>query len=63
MYEEARRNEQRLLAELDTAREIQRQLLPRGAREVRDWTSQLLTFPRANSAVTSTIFFPTGTAA
>jgi phosphoserine phosphatase RsbU/P len=34
MYEEARRNEQRLLAELDTAREIQRQLLPRGAREV-----------------------------
>jgi sigma-B regulation protein RsbU (phosphoserine phosphatase) len=34
MYEEARRNEQRLLGELDTAREIQRQLLPRGAREV-----------------------------
>jgi phosphoserine phosphatase RsbU/P len=34
MYEDARRNEQRLLAELDTAREIQRQLLPRGAREV-----------------------------
>jgi sigma-B regulation protein RsbU (phosphoserine phosphatase) len=34
LYEEARRNEQRLLAELDTAREIQRQLLPRGAREV-----------------------------
>jgi sigma-B regulation protein RsbU (phosphoserine phosphatase) len=34
LYEDARRNEQRLLAELDTAREIQRQLLPRGAREV-----------------------------
>ncbi len=34
LYEEARKNEQRLLAELDTAREIQRQLLPRGAREV-----------------------------
>jgi sigma-B regulation protein RsbU (phosphoserine phosphatase) len=34
LYEEARQNEQRLLAELDTAREIQRQLLPRGAREV-----------------------------
>ncbi|HWZ98057.1 MAG TPA: GAF domain-containing SpoIIE family protein phosphatase [Candidatus Dormibacteraeota bacterium] len=34
LYEEARRNEQRLLSELDTAREIQRQLLPRGAREV-----------------------------
>jgi sigma-B regulation protein RsbU (phosphoserine phosphatase) len=34
LYEEARRNEQRLLGELDTAREIQRQLLPRGAREV-----------------------------
>lgn len=34
LYQEARQNEQRLLAELDTAREIQRQLLPRGAREV-----------------------------
>jgi len=34
LYQEARRNEQRLLDELDTAREIQRQLLPRGAREV-----------------------------
>lgn len=34
LYAEARQNEQRLLAELDTAREIQRQLLPRGAREV-----------------------------
>ncbi|HYK38667.1 MAG TPA: GAF domain-containing SpoIIE family protein phosphatase [Candidatus Eremiobacteraceae bacterium] len=34
LYEDARQNEQRLLAELDTAREIQRQLLPRGAREV-----------------------------
>src|SRR5262249_41862989 len=34
LYEDARRNEQRLLGELDTAREIQRQLLPRGAREV-----------------------------
>ncbi|HWY41985.1 MAG TPA: SpoIIE family protein phosphatase [Candidatus Sulfotelmatobacter sp.] len=34
LYEEARRNELRLTAELDTAREIQRQLLPRGAREV-----------------------------
>ena len=34
LYQEARQNEQRLLAELDTALEIQRQLLPRGAREV-----------------------------
>jgi len=34
LYADARRNEQRLLDELDTAREIQRQLLPRGAREV-----------------------------
>jgi len=34
LYEEARRNELRLIAELDTAREIQRQFLPRGAREV-----------------------------
>ncbi|GAC1632604.1 MAG: hypothetical protein NVS9B14_06040 [Candidatus Acidiferrum sp.] len=34
LYQDARQNEQRLLAELDTAREIQLQLLPRGAREV-----------------------------
>lgn len=34
LYEEARRNEARLQSDLDTAREIQRQLLPRGAREV-----------------------------
>jgi phosphoserine phosphatase RsbU/P len=34
LYEEARENERRLLGDLDMAREIQRQLLPRGAREV-----------------------------
>lgn len=34
LYEESRRNEQRLQNELDTAREIQRQLLPKGAREI-----------------------------
>jgi sigma-B regulation protein RsbU (phosphoserine phosphatase) len=34
LYEEARENERRLRGDLDTAREIQRQLLPRGAREV-----------------------------
>jgi phosphoserine phosphatase RsbU/P len=34
LYEEARRNESRLQSDLDTAREIQLQLLPRGAREV-----------------------------
>jgi sigma-B regulation protein RsbU (phosphoserine phosphatase) len=34
LYEEARQNELRLQNDLDTAREIQRQLLPRGAREV-----------------------------
>jgi phosphoserine phosphatase RsbU/P len=34
LYEEARQNELRLQGDLDTAREIQRQLLPRGAREV-----------------------------
>src|SRR5882724_11727916 len=34
LYEEARESERRLRAELDTAREIQRQLLPTGAREV-----------------------------
>jgi sigma-B regulation protein RsbU (phosphoserine phosphatase) len=34
LYEEARVNERRLQNDLDTAREIQLQLLPRGAREV-----------------------------
>jgi sigma-B regulation protein RsbU (phosphoserine phosphatase) len=34
LYEEARESERRLRSELDTAREIQRQLLPTGAREV-----------------------------
>jgi sigma-B regulation protein RsbU (phosphoserine phosphatase) len=34
LYKEAREGEQRLRNELDTAREIQRQLLPTGAREV-----------------------------
>ncbi len=34
LYEEARENERRLSSDLDTAREIQRQLLPTGAREV-----------------------------
>jgi len=34
LYEEALQNESRLRADLDTAREIQRQLLPTGAREV-----------------------------
>jgi sigma-B regulation protein RsbU (phosphoserine phosphatase) len=34
LYQEARENEQRLLTDLDTAREIQRQLLPTGAREI-----------------------------
>ncbi|HYL85239.1 MAG TPA: GAF domain-containing SpoIIE family protein phosphatase [Candidatus Angelobacter sp.] len=34
LYEEARESERRLRGDLDTAREIQRQLLPRGAREV-----------------------------
>src|SRR5229473_3313164 len=34
LYEEARVNERRLREDLDTAREIQRQLLPHGAREV-----------------------------
>jgi sigma-B regulation protein RsbU (phosphoserine phosphatase) len=34
LFEEARENERRLRADLDTAREIQRQLLPTGAREV-----------------------------
>jgi len=34
LYEEARENERRLRAEMDTAREIQRQLLPTGAREI-----------------------------
>lgn len=34
LYEEARENERLLRADLDTAREIQRQLLPTGAREV-----------------------------
>src|SRR5207245_3648658 len=33
LYEEARENERRLRADLDTAKEIQRQLLPTGARE------------------------------
>lgn len=34
LYEDARVNERRLQDDLDTAREIQRQLLPRGAREI-----------------------------
>ena len=34
LYQESRENESRLLSDLDTAREIQLQLLPRGAREV-----------------------------
>lgn len=34
LYEEARESERRLRTDLDTAREIQRQLLPTGAREV-----------------------------
>jgi sigma-B regulation protein RsbU (phosphoserine phosphatase) len=34
LYEEARESERRLRSELDTAREIQRQLLPTGAREI-----------------------------
>lgn len=34
LYEEARENENRLRTDLDTAKEIQRQLLPAGAREV-----------------------------
>src|SRR5207247_10737874 len=34
LYQEARESEQRMRTELDTAREIQRQLLPTGAREV-----------------------------
>jgi phosphoserine phosphatase RsbU/P len=34
LYEEARESERRLRHDLETAREIQRQLLPRGAREV-----------------------------
>jgi sigma-B regulation protein RsbU (phosphoserine phosphatase) len=34
LYEEARENERRLQSDLDTAREIQRQLLPTGAREM-----------------------------
>jgi sigma-B regulation protein RsbU (phosphoserine phosphatase) len=34
LYKEAREGEQRLRNELDTAREIQRQLLPTGAREI-----------------------------
>ncbi|PYT64276.1 MAG: hypothetical protein DMG42_35075 [Acidobacteria bacterium] len=34
LYEDARENERRLRTDLDTAREIQRQLLPTGAREV-----------------------------
>jgi len=34
LYQEARQSEQRMRTELDTAREIQRQLLPTGAREV-----------------------------
>ena len=34
LFEEARENELRLRADLDTAKEIQRQLLPTGAREV-----------------------------
>ena len=34
LYQEARHNEIRLQSDLETAREIQRQLLPRGAREI-----------------------------
>jgi sigma-B regulation protein RsbU (phosphoserine phosphatase) len=34
LYQEARENERRLQSDLDTAREIQLQLLPRGAREI-----------------------------
>jgi phosphoserine phosphatase RsbU/P len=34
LYQQARENEQRLRRDLDTAREIQRQLLPSGAREI-----------------------------
>ena len=34
LYQEARQSEQRMRTELDTAREIQRQLLPTGAREM-----------------------------
>ena len=34
LYQDARENEQRLQVDLNTAREIQRQLLPKGAREV-----------------------------
>ncbi len=34
LYQESRQNEYRLQRDLETAREIQRQLLPRGAREV-----------------------------
>jgi sigma-B regulation protein RsbU (phosphoserine phosphatase) len=34
LYEEARENQRRLQDDLDTAREVQRQLLPSGAREV-----------------------------
>ena len=34
LYEEARENQNRLQSDLDTAREIQRQLLPAGAREI-----------------------------
>jgi len=34
LYQQVRQNEQRLLGDLDTAREIQRQLLPSGAKEI-----------------------------
>jgi len=34
LYEDARESERRLRSDLDTAREIQRQLLPKGAREI-----------------------------
>jgi phosphoserine phosphatase RsbU/P len=34
LYEQSRQHEQRLQADLDTAREVQRQLLPQGAREI-----------------------------
>ncbi len=34
LYQDARENESRLLNDLNTAREVQRQLLPKGAREV-----------------------------
>ena len=56
LFEDARENQARLMADLDTAREIQRQLLPAAPRKSPAWIWPPPTCPRANWAAISTTF-------